>query len=127
MKCNGNSRQFSSIIPALAGLILLGLTSHSIAEPGKSPRQALLDQYCVSCHNQAAKTAGLDLENARSESPAAHPELWEKVIRRVNVGEMPPAGMPRPNAASLKVLTSGLASDLDTAAKLDPYAGRPVI
>jgi len=134
MKCNGNSRQFSSthrsaasFIPAIAGLALLGLASHSIAEPAKSPRQALLDQYCVSCHNQTAKTAGLNLENARAESPSAQLELWEKVIRRVNVGEMPPAGMPRPTAAALKMFTSGLASDLDAAAKLDPYAGRPVI
>ena len=90
-------------------------------------RQSLINQYCLSCHNQKARTAGLSLENSEPAHPASHPELWEKVIRKIGAGEMPPAGMPRPDTASLKLFASGLSSDLDAAARITRYAGRPVI
>jgi hypothetical protein len=67
------------------------------------------------------------LENSDPAHPQAHPELWEKVIRKVRTGEMPPPGMPRPDAASLKLFASGLSEDLDAGARSAPYAGRPVI
>src|ERR1700683_4821313 len=76
--------------------------------PPQVPRQALLDRYCVPCHNQKSKTAGLVLENSESEQPASRPEFWEKVIRKLDAGEMPPAGMPRPDATAQKAFTAGL-------------------
>ena len=95
------------------------------ADPGA--RQALLDQYCISCHSQKSKTAGLVLENSDAEHPASQPAFWEKVIRKLDAGEMPPAGMPRPGTATLKAFTTRLIDDLDAAAQAAPYAGRPVI
>lgn len=90
-------------------------------------RQALLDQYCRSCHDQKSRIAGLVLENSDSEHPASRAGLWEKVVRRMDAGEMPPAGMPRPDTASVKAFTAGLINDLDDAARSTPHAGRPVI
>nr|MDQ2901529.1 DUF1592 domain-containing protein [Acidobacteriota bacterium] len=90
-------------------------------------RQVLLDRYCTSCHNQKARIAGLVLQNSDSEHPAVHPGLWEKVIRRMDAGEMPPAGMPRPEKSSVKAFTTALVNDLDDAARKTPYAGRPVV
>ncbi len=66
-------------------------------------------------------------ENSGSEYPDADPGVWEKVIRRVNAGEMPPAGMPRPDAVALNEFSAALLQDLDTGARKAPYAGRPVI
>lgn len=67
------------------------------------------------------------LENSGSEHPDSRPDFWEKVIRKLNAGEMPPAGMPRPDAVSLKAFSESLIRDLDAAAHKEPFAGRPVI
>jgi len=90
-------------------------------------REALLKQYCLACHNHSAKAGGLTLEDAFAESPSAHPDIWENVARKLSSGEMPPAGMPRPDEAVVKAFTAGLIADLDSAAWSVPYAGRPVI
>ena len=101
------------------------------AEPTDSSpehfRQTFLNQHCTACHNQKAKVAGLVLEASQPDRPGERPDLWEKVIRRLNAGEMPPQGSPRPDAASVKEFTTGLTAELDTAARRAPYAGRPVI
>src|SRR5689334_15155250 len=60
------------------------------------PQRALLDQYCVGCHNQRLKTADLMLDKADPANPTADPEMWEKVIRKLRAGAMPPQGIPRP-------------------------------
>src|SRR6185503_6761799 len=63
--------------------------------------RALVDKYCVTCHNQKIKTAGLTLDNKDLEHVAEGAEVWEKVIRKVRGGMMPPQGMPRPGQATL--------------------------
>ena len=69
----------------------------------------LVDKYCVTCHNERVKTAGLTLDTLNLSDPAAAAETWEKVIRKVRGGLMPPAGMPRPEKAAL----AGLATSLE--------------
>ena len=91
------------------------------------PRAALAAKYCVTCHNSRAKTGGLVLEGVSPDDPAGGPDIWEKVIRKINSGEMPPAGMPSPGQPALKAFTAGLIRDLDAAASRVPYAGPPVI
>jgi hypothetical protein len=95
--------------------------------PEQGNRQALLDQYCASCHNHKLRTAGIILEDSRLDKPAADPQLWEKVVRKIEAAEMPPPSVPRPDKASLKAFTAGIVNDLDAAARSKPYAGRPVI
>jgi len=132
--CNRNWRRLfcpNSTIPVCAVLVLtlVGLNRGTAATP-QSPqitRKAFLDRYCVSCHNQKSNIAGFVLENRGPEHPDSHPELWEKVIRKLNAGEMPPAGMPHPDALSLKAFSESLIHDLDASARKEPFAGRPVI
>ncbi|HUI79767.1 MAG TPA: DUF1592 domain-containing protein [Bryobacteraceae bacterium] len=87
----------------------------------------VLDTYCVTCHNQRLKTAGLTLDTLSLESVAAKPETWEKVVRKLRSGTMPPQGMKRPDPATYHELTSWVEGQLDRAAELNPYPGRPVI
>ena len=65
-----------------------------------TPRQ-LMDQYCVTCHNERLKTAGLRLDKdaVDSNDPTTNPEVWEKIIRKIRAGAMPPAKAPRPEKA----------------------------
>ncbi len=109
----------------LAASLVLLLTAafYGQAPAAKSPERALLDQYCVGCHNQRAKTADLMLDQIDPSEAAEHAETWEKVIRKVNAGMMPPAGMPRPGRAQLDALTAALAEQLDKAAAADPQPG----
>jgi mono/diheme cytochrome c family protein len=89
--------------------------------------QALVDRYCVTCHNDRIKTAGLSLSAANPGNAPAQAEVWEKVIRKVSAGSMPPVGMPRPDQAALDGLTGFLAASLDKAAAERPDPGRPVL
>src|SRR5690242_8066288 len=58
-------------------------------QPATAAR-AVLDKYCVSCHNQKLHTAGLALDAVDASSPATNPEIWEKVVARLQQGSMPP-------------------------------------
>jgi cytochrome c5 len=62
-----------------------------------SPYRTVLNRYCVTCHNEKIKTAGLALDAIDVENVPAHAEVWEKVIRKLRSGAMPPVGMPRPD------------------------------
>jgi mono/diheme cytochrome c family protein len=88
--------------------------------------RALLDQYCVTCHNERLKTAGLMLDKLDVSDPSAGSEVWEKVIRKVRVGMMPPQGAPRPDPATQRELVSWLETKLDGAAAIRPDPGRPL-
>ena len=68
--------------------------------PAFSPR-AVIDQYCVTCHNQKLKTAGLTLDKVDLAHVAQNAEVWEKVVRKLRAGMMPPPGLPRPDAGDL--------------------------
>ena len=89
--------------------------------------RAVIDQYCVVCHNGELKTAGLELDKANIETPASDSVVWEKVIRKLRMQAMPPQGMPRPDKATYDALSSYLETTLDRAAaeKLNP--GRPAL
>jgi hypothetical protein len=85
---------------------------------------ALIDKYCVGCHNEKALTGGLSLKGADLTDISKGAETWEKVIRKVRVGAMPPLGMPRPDAASLGQFASFFETALDKAAREKPNPGR---
>ena len=87
-----------------------------------TPR-ALLNQYCVTCHNEKLKTAGLLLDNADPANVSLDAETWEKVVRKVKAGMMPPSGMPRPDRAALDAFTLKLEAGLDRAAAAKPNPG----
>ena len=86
--------------------------------------QALLDRYCVTCHNDNLRTAGLALDAVDVTRVGDHAETWEKVVGKLRAGMMPPAGRPRPDRATYARLTSYLETELDRAAAADPDPGR---
>jgi hypothetical protein len=95
--------------------------------PSPTPTQALINQYCVTCHNQRAKTGGLALDTLSLSNIPAGAETWEKVIRRVRGGQMPPAGMPRPSQSALDALVGQLETSIDKAALASPVLRHPAI
>ncbi|HEX4275255.1 MAG TPA: DUF1592 domain-containing protein [Bryobacteraceae bacterium] len=101
-------------------------SSGPASAPAMSPasERALLDKYCVTCHSQKLKTGGLTLEKLDTEHVADGAETWEKVVRKIHGGTMPPLGMPRPDQASLDSLASTLEVSLDRAAVSRPEPGR---
>ena len=123
----GMSRLASLALGAalLAVPAALGAREPQPATGAAAPR-AVLDRYCVGCHNERTKDsyAGLALDSVDLSDPAAHAEQLEKVVRRVRAGQMPPAGRPRPAAAARETLVRGLETALDAAAAGSPNPGR---
>jgi mono/diheme cytochrome c family protein len=94
------------------------------AAPPASPQRALLNRYCIVCHNEKLRTAELLLDKAEVENPAASPETWEKVVRKLRARAMPPVGMPRPDSAGYDSLATYLETALDRAVAAKPNPGR---
>lgn len=86
--------------------------------------RALLDKYCVTCHNEKLKTGGLMLDKMDVEHVGDGAEVWEKVVRKIHGRMMPPQGMPRPDQATLDNFASSLEASLDRAAISRPEPGR---
>jgi mono/diheme cytochrome c family protein len=88
---------------------------------------AVFKQYCITCHNARLKTAGLLLDNANITNPPVDAEIWEKVVRKLRAGTMPPQGAPRPDRATYDHVLSWLETALDQAAAANPDPGRPLL
>jgi hypothetical protein len=89
-----------------------------------TPAGALVNQYCVSCHNQKLKTANLMLDRADSANPANSAEAWEKVIVKLRSRAMPPPGMPHPDNATYDAVAGWLEAGIDRAAAAKVNPGR---
>src|SRR5437899_12887545 len=86
-----------------------------------SSGRALLDQYCVTCHNDRTKRANLSLEKLDlATHVGANPQFWEKVVRKLRAGVMPPPGLRRPELAAYTGLTEWLETEIDRNAKMNP-------
>ena len=90
-------------------------------------RRAIFDRYCVICHNERLKTAGVIFDALNVDDVGADAEIWEKVVRKLRAGSMPPAGRPRPDKAAYEDLASWLEGELDRAATVSPNPGRPTV
>ena len=136
---------------AIAGLLLTALTitvavsaapeaaPHAAPPSAKRPaaqpafpHQALLNQYCVTCHNRNVRVAGVTLDRLEGAPVGANAQTWEAVLRKVRTGTMPPAGAPHPPAADLTAFAAWLYGELDLLAEWNrkrepeerkPYAG----
>jgi Protein of unknown function (DUF1592)/Protein of unknown function (DUF1588)/Protein of unknown function (DUF1585)/Protein of unknown function (DUF1587)/Protein of unknown function (DUF1595) len=108
----------------LRGQVTGGTLSGTVRDA--SGASTLLNRYCVICHNEKLKTAGLMLDKMDVEHVSAGAEVWEKVVRKLRTGAMPPAGMPRPDKAAYDSFAAYLETALDSAAEAKPNPGRPV-
>jgi len=95
-------------------------SAHPIASNSSSSKRAVVDKYCVGCHNAKVKVGGLALDTLDMAHVGDKSEIWEKVVRKLRAGVMPPPGLPRPDKATTELLISSLENDLDRAA-----AGKP--
>src|SRR5688572_290092 len=109
------------------GLIALALADSAAAQAqgGAEPR-AVVDRYCVACHNQRnkANAGNLDLAAVDLSAPAKNAEVFEKVLAKLKAGQMPPVGQRRPGPAERAGLVAYLETELDRAARISPDPGR---
>ena len=80
----------------------------------------LVQQYCVVCHNDTIRTANLSLQNLVLTEVSQDAEIWEKVIRKLRAGMMPPPGMPRPSLAEYNSIRDWLENKIDGQAERIP-------
>lgn len=99
-------------------------TAAPTAVASDTQHTALISQYCSGCHNEKLKSGGMNLADLDVVHPEKTAELAEKVIRKLNAGLMPPAGMKRPDAPVLKELSGYLSTQIDKAAAGKPAPGR---
>lgn len=112
----------------LAALYLASGSEAQRADGGDaSPYRLLIEDHCISCHNQKTQTAGVALEGLNYAKVGATADLWERVLRKVRTGQMPPPKAPHPEPAETTAFVSWLEGSLDRAAKLNPNPGRPVV
>src|SRR5437867_3928513 len=103
--------------PALLTMLALILSSIAVSvsvgsSQATSAQRAVLERYCMTCHSQSAKDKGLvpvafdTLDFSRVGHSESDAEIWEKVVRKLNAGVMPPPGSPRPDRAASEGLIS---------------------
>src|SRR3954453_22381615 len=96
---------------AAAAVVALGAAGQ-VSAPAPTPAAAggpqLVTQYCLGCHSDRAKIGGLSLEHADYDNVGSHADTWERVVRKLQSGQMPPVGRPRPHAAAVKTFVSSL-------------------
>jgi cytochrome c551/c552 len=102
---------------------LLASDQVGMSAQGDAQRQ-FLDRHCTTCHNDRTKTAGLSLEHVDLSRPEAQSELWEKVVRKLRTGVMPPSNAPQPPQADRLAMLTRLERSLDAAAASHPSPGR---
>ncbi|MGI8785683.1 MAG: DUF1592 domain-containing protein [Acidobacteriota bacterium] len=110
-----------------AGGYICTLAAQQPAAGTHSPlpaHRSVLDQYCVSCHNDSQKTAGLAFDTLAAHPVDRHPEAWEKTVRKLRARQMPPAEVPRPDERTYDAVVSSLEASLDRLAAAQPNPGR---
>lgn len=112
------------VFAAFALLLLPGLQAQPAPAPIKSASpHSLTDRYCLGCHNTKLKSGGLSLQGADAARPGADAATWERVLRKVSTGDMPPPGLPRPDAATSAAFVKTVQAALDRAAVTNPNPG----
>jgi mono/diheme cytochrome c family protein len=120
----------SLAIVAVGALGCLHAASPQTSASQEAPQaeySGVINKYCVACHSEKAKTAGIVLEKKDLSAVPDDARTWEKVVRKLRAGEMPPQGMPRPAKASLDGLATYLENTLDRAAMAHLNPGRTLI
>jgi mono/diheme cytochrome c family protein len=115
----------SAVLSGGKALDAVGFQARSQAlQTASAPPRTLIDQYCVRCHNERLRTAGLVLDPRDLDGVRSTAEIWEKVVAKLNANAMPPVGLPRPPDDARRAFVSWLEAELDRAAAAHPISGR---
>ena len=126
VQSSGSPQQPPQSVPTATSVVgrpFMGRQTSSPNAPIPSPR-AVLDTYCVTCHNQRLRTAGLALDSVDVSTPGANPEVWERVIEKLRARAMPPPGLRRPDPATYQAVAGWLETEIDRAWAASPNPGR---
>ena len=113
---------------SVTGLVTFALAGAALdaqqASSSAAENTTLVETYCLTCHNERLRTGEMVLEGKDPSNVAADPETWERVVRKLRAGTMPPSGRPSPDAAVRAAFVDRLEADLDAAAAVAPNPGR---
>lgn len=101
-----------------AAILLLASCAHAFAA---APPRAVLERYCIDCHDADANKGDVDLDSILGDNIVKHADTWETVVKQLNARQMPPIGKKRPDDAGYDAVIQQLTSELD---KLPPNPGR---
>jgi mono/diheme cytochrome c family protein len=126
-------KRFQNLVIVVWSAMLLGTAYLQAARPAQAPapqtaagqeQRAVLNRYCVTCHNQRLKTGGLMLDALDTTNLSANPDIWEKVIQKLRLQTMPPLGVARPDRATYDAVASWIETEIDRGAAVRPNPGR---
>src|SRR5215207_8417245 len=116
--------QLLVVCPCLLFFLATPLPADSQNLRASSSIQGVVEQYCSDCHGGDVRKGNLDLESAASDHVARHPEIWEKVVRRLRARQMPPADKKRPDEGTYNSILAAIETSLDSASARHPNPGR---
>src|SRR6185436_12797187 len=124
------TRALTAIGLFLAGAVFFPAATQTAQDPSTAAaaaHRATINKYCVGCHGGATPVAGLHLDTLDTASFGTNGATWEKLARKLRNREMPPAGMPRPDAATYDALVQYIETGRDRLAETKPNPGRPTL
>ena len=101
-----------------------GVSTLQARQAPSAPHVSLVDEYCLSCHDKDHEKGRFVLEDVIGHDVSQHPEVWEKVVRKLRARQMPPIGKERPDDAAYDAVVASLEASLDRAAAAHPNPGR---
>ena len=127
-----NPRRRWRLRPILAGMMAAGGLAGTLGAapapaqpaPDAEAYRTLVGRYCVSCHNNRTRTAGLALDTIAEGALSDHTEVWERVVRKLRARQMPPAAARRPDESAYVAAIGSLEAALDRRAAAAPDPGR---
>ncbi len=117
------SRGLAALLAA-GGSIGIGSPPQAPAPAQPAAIPAVVNRYCVGCHNAKSKAGNFVIDTIAGAPVAQHPEEWEKVVRKLRPRYMPPPGLPRPDEKTYDAVIASLEASLDSAAAAKPNPGR---
>ena len=112
------------VLAGFAGTLGAQPAPREAAAPAAGAHTAVVNQYCLACHNDRTRTGGLGLEAVNAAPLGDHTEVWERVVRKLRARQMPPAGARRPDDRDYEAAIASLEGALDRQAATRPNPGR---
>jgi len=111
--------------PAILLIAAMSLAQDRAPVSTTDSQRALVNQYCLGCHNERSSSGGFSWNVIDLAHPEQNAQQVEKVLRKLRSGLMPPAGQPRPTPSAMDNFVAGLESKIDQAAAARPYSRAP--